>query len=176
MWLAALQDQGDYSFLRLLLIGWLTHLLEFWDEFIRWSCNRCPPHICNFLEGGFSVNILGLRSHCCFWFHQVWLLLTPTLILIRFFRTGSNLPCLTAFGFPDIGSRVGVWMAISRISFILLCIAGRFFLIECSWVVYFLVGDRVCPIFWAECCRGTCLVQRQCSWFNAWFFEFNPWI
>ena len=87
-----------------------------------------PVTFCNFLEGEFAANIFRSGSKYCFWFQQVWLLLTLTLTLtqitlIRFLRTGLNFPCLDNFGFPSFGSHVVVHMYCLRMHFLLWCLA-----------------------------------------------------
>ena len=64
--------------------------------------------------------------------------LTLTLTLIRFSRTGSNVPCLDDFGFPDFVIRVGVCMACLSISFLLAYILRA---------VYFLLAYIACRLF-----------------------------
>ena len=189
MWLAALQAWGYHVIVRVVLILWLAHLLEYWNEFHRWSCSRWPPHIlwfslsgifCKFLRVWKSLLLLVSPSLVRWVVYGLYftVLYSFLLLLIRMdgLHRGSTLPCLDDFGFPDFGSRVGVHMAclcvikyclwyvdVIKYCFWIACIAYRFQ--SCRGQVY--------PIWQYESSRVPGLVWGRWRRFNAWFFGFK---
>ena len=110
----------------------------------------------------FGFTNFGGMIHIRDLFYYAWLIF---IILIHMYQLcrGPALPCSTAFGFPNLGSFLGV--QISCLRMFLNTVFGThmclstFFCPRVSHTVSGLVGAQVCLIWLAESRRGNSLVQ-----------------